>query len=517
MTGANLPQSIALISALSFATLGAGLAVQVVLAARLGTSQEMDAYLVAITLPTLIAAVALIAFPSVLVPILKERLALGKRREAWDAFIHTFTLAGLISLGMAFLMFLGAPSIIRMAAPGFDADATRLTAMLLRFMIIGAVFDVLRGMLSAHFYAQERFFLPQFVPIVNHLIMLFAAVYLLTFMGLQGLAIAWAAGSAAMFIVLFLVAAKENEFRIDLGLQDPAVRKVASLFLPAIIVAALNQATPLVDRVVASTLPVGSVSYLGYGSKILEIMMRTVPMGVALALFPVLSHRAAGQEWADLAETILSGMRWMILGTVPLAIVVASLRVPLVTLFFERGVFDKIATEGVSEALGWYAWALIPGSLTFLLTFAFFSLQELWLLARIGLMNLVGTALLDYLLASLLGFSGIPVAALGLSVLWALTMVTILARRFLVIRREAILVFGLQVIAAGAAMGLVTSLLWSFAGSRGDHGVLLAAEILGVSFVAMVLYLLVLHLFGNADVQNLRNLIAGRAPSVSRE
>lgn len=500
-------RSLVTIISLSVLTLALGFLVQVVLAARLGTSREMDAYLVAITVPALISSAALVAFPASLVPVLKEQFTLGKAQEARTTFTQTFSIVGLCMLGIAAAVFLGAGLVIEVAAPGFDAETARLSTGLVRIMIVGVLFDVSRGVLSAYFYAQERFFLPQFVPIINHLIMLFGALYLLKPMGLRGLALAWDIGSVAMFMTLFLDTMSKRGFEFGFSLRHPGLRRAMRMFAPAISVAILNQATLFVDRQVASTLPEGSISYLGYGSKMLEILMRTVPMAVALALFPLLSQRATQKEWEKLSEAIRSGTRWMILGTVPLAIAVATLRVPLVTLLFERGVFDRGATVGVAEAVGWYAWVLIPGALIFLFTFAFFSLQEASLLARIAIINLGLTALLDVLLAKLLGFSGMPVSSLTLNVLWVIVMGTMLAKRFLVFSRGAILAFGRQVGAAAVGMGLAASLLWSLVRSQGDQGLLFAVETFVISFVAMAVYVLILHMLGNPDLQTLEKLI----------
>lgn len=506
-----LLRSTALILILSVLTLLMGFAVQVVLAAKLGTSPEMDAYFVAITLPTAITMISLVTFAPVMVPVLKQRLSFGGMREARDTFTQVHNLVGLLMLPVVGVIILGAGPVIRLAAPGFDPQTVELAAGLLQIMIIGAFFDTLRGLQSAFYYSQERFFLPQFVPIVNHFIILLSVLFLLDRVGLPGLALGWTAGSLAMFVLLFIGPVRGPRIRLKFDLKDPGLRQVGVLLFPAAMVALLSQATPFVDRLVASLLPSGSISYLGYGSKMLEILMRTVPMGVGLAVFPIISDHAARRDWGKLNETITTALRWTVLGSLPIATVVVLLRESLVALAFQRGAFDEVATAGVAEALAWYALALIPASLIYIFHRVFYALQDPWTLMRVGGLGLVGTIFLDIALSRLLGFSGIAIAFLSISVVLAIAMAIIVKGRFLAFPASRIVWVTGQATVAALVMGEAMAGLGWLVGTGSEGSAALALYVMGSLLLGTGAYLLVLRILGNPEVRSGEAILKERA------
>lgn len=397
-----------LIIILSVITLALGLGVQVGLAAQLGTSRAMDAYLVAITLPTLGAAVAVTVFPSALVPVLRGPLADGDSGHADSIFRLAFLLSAALGLVAAIGVSLGAAFVVQITAPGLaGADAETATG-LLRVTAFGLVFDIPRGVLTARQYALQRYLAPQAAPSLNHLILLGAALVLLPRLGLGAMAAAWTAGSAAMLALLMPSALRP--------LARPGVHTArwSSLAgLPAVLaVSVLVQATPVVDRWVASSLPEGAIAALGYGNKILEVLMRTIPMGVGLVLFPILSEHAARERWADFRQAAAKAGRWLWLGAVPLALLVVMFREAWVVLLFERGGFDRGSSLAVADGLLWYGLAFLPAGAVYLLAHAHYAMKDTRPLLWAGLFSLLGTLLLDVLLARWWGFPGVAAASL---------------------------------------------------------------------------------------------------------
>jgi putative peptidoglycan lipid II flippase len=407
---------------LSALTIGLGLMVQIGLAAALGTGREMDAFLVAITLPTFINTVAMFTAVSAFVPFLKGQSDSSEPLLPSKSISTIFTTAFLVSFFLVIFVVFAARYIIHITAPGLDPSTAQLASDLLRIMIIGSLFDILRGILTAYFFSKERFYLPQFVPILNHCLLLVSVLFLFRGARLYGVAWAWAAGSLAMFLPLLLIFLRREGFRFAGGFLSPAIRKAWALMIPALIVVVLQQTTPFLDRLAASLLPPGAISYLGYGNKLLDVFIRTIPAAVGVVTFPLLSRQALDRDLHALRDLAMLGMRWILLGTLPLALFVYVLRQPLILILFQRGNFDSSASRGVAEVMGWYAFGFLPASLLYLLTTIGFALQRPWMLALVNFVGMCATLSLNLLLSRLLGPSGIAISYLIIASLLALAL-----------------------------------------------------------------------------------------------
>ena len=372
----------------------------------------MDIFLIAITLPTALATVAQFAFPLVLVPILINRSESSEHSE--DLKWAGIAIAAAIGFGIVFLVQVAADPIIRLSAPGFALPARNLAALALRIMILGSLFDMLRGVLTAQHYSRSRFLLPQLAPSAKNIIMLAAVFLLLKPLGVVGLAWGWTLGSILMLVLLLPRRIGSRSMPSSSSLRKSA-KVISRPLLPVTLAGIMIYAVPFVDRAVGSTLAPGSISYLGYGSKVLEIMLRTIPMGVTMAIFPLISLRASRKDWSGLGTLIVDGTRWILIAGLPLSMLVFIFREPLVSALFERGSFSQADTESVARVLQWYAVAFLPASLLLLHNQLFMALERHWSLVIVWGINLVGTAILDITLSSLFGYSGIALAYLAIS------------------------------------------------------------------------------------------------------
>jgi len=231
------------------------------LAASLGTSLDMDVFLVAITLPTAVATLAQFAFPLVLVPVLIDRSE--KPEHLNELRWAGISIAIAIGIGVVVVVQVAADPIIRLAAPGFSLPARNLATVVLRIMVIGSFFDILRGVLTAQHYSGSKFLLPQLAPSAKNLIMLAAVFVLLDTLGVVGLAWAWTLGSIVMLLLLIPGRTLSRPLPSQSALRK-SVQVVGRPLLPAALAGVMIYSVPFVDRAVASTLTSGAISYLGY-------------------------------------------------------------------------------------------------------------------------------------------------------------------------------------------------------------------------------------------------------------
>ena len=77
------------------------------------------------------------------------------------------------------------------------------------------------------------------------------------------------------------------------SLQHPGVRQVLTLMVPALFGVSVSQLNLLLDTVLASFLPTGSVSWLYYSDRLTELPLGVFGIAVATVILPVTGTRTA--------------------------------------------------------------------------------------------------------------------------------------------------------------------------------------------------------------------------------
>jgi putative peptidoglycan lipid II flippase len=136
--------------------------------------------------------------------------------------------------------------------------------------------------------------------------------------------------------------------------------------VPGAIGAGVYQVNVYIDMVIASALPLGSISYLYYADRITQLPLGVVGVAAGTALLPLLSRSLrAGNEEAALAQQNRA-LEFSLLLTLPAAVALMVIARPIVDVLFLRGAFDAIAATATADALAIYsiglpAYVLVKG------------------------------------------------------------------------------------------------------------------------------------------------------------
>ena len=99
--------------------------------------------------------------------------------------------------------------------------------------------------------------------------------------------------------------------------QDPAVRRILKLMVPALIGGSVMQVNLLVDTIFASFLPVGSLTWLYYSDRLLEFPIGVFGVALATVVLPHLSHKYAQENHDEFSASIDWALRWILLIGLP--------------------------------------------------------------------------------------------------------------------------------------------------------------------------------------------------------
>jgi putative peptidoglycan lipid II flippase len=357
-----------------------GLVRQMMILATFGTSASLDAYFAAARLPTLLfSLLAGGALASAFVPTFTGLLAGNERAAAWRVASSVANLITLALTGFAALAFVLAPWLVtHIVAPGFqDPAQITLTVQLLRILLLSPILFGLSGLLMGVLNAHQHFLLPSLAPAMNNLGVIAGVIFLVPRLGIYGLA--WGAVlGAALHLVIQLPGLRHRQARYHatLGLSDPSVRQVFRLMAPRLLSVGIVEINFLVNAIIASGLPTGSLTALTNAFIIMLMPQALIAQSAAIAALPTFSAQAASGALGELRLTLARTLRGVFFLALPATLGLMLLRTPIVAMLFQRGAFTSESTSLMAWALLWYAVGLPAHAVLEVVVRAFFALKD---------------------------------------------------------------------------------------------------------------------------------------------
>jgi putative peptidoglycan lipid II flippase len=391
----------------------AGLAREMIIGARFGTSAELDAYLAAFRVPDLLfILVAGGALGSAFIPVFTGCLTRRDLVGAWRLFSAVTNLVLIALTALALIAALAAPTLVRtVLAPGFSSEQQALTVTLMRWMLISTVIFGISGIMMGVLNSFQHFFLPALAPLLYNLSIIAAAWFLAPEFGVYGLVMGVVAGSVlhlqAQLIGLWWYGAR---YTPTLAWHSPDVREVARLMAPRVLGLAAVQLHFWINTVLASGLPSGSLSALNYAWLLLLLPQGIVAQAVATAAFPTFASLEARGRYDELRGVLGGTLRGVLFLAIPAAMGLLVWRVPLIRLLLERGEFTAHSTQLTSAALACYALGLVGHSVVEIITRAFYALHDTRTPVGIGIGAMALNVALSFVLLPLLAHAGLALA-----------------------------------------------------------------------------------------------------------
>jgi len=383
---------------------------QIIVAAKFGATIERDAYFAAVVFPTYITAVLVGSLTLTFVPIFIEYETKKNKEEAWKTASILINLIFVVLLGISLLGFIFAKQLISVTAPGFKGEELALTAALLRIIFPSIIFSGLIGLLSSMYHAHHRFLRPAITSVISTLLMLSSVVVLTDFWGIKSLAFGYLVGEIACFFILVPILFKQDRYRFTFDFHNEGVRQIIKVTSPLVFGGLFYRATTVIERMIASTLPTGSISYLGYANRIISILTIIATAGISMTIFPIIAKSWAENDLVRVREHFARGVRIMMLVTFPIAMVFVVLRVPIIQVIFERGAFDHRTTLAVADILMILLIGFIFYGLGNVVRKGFYVSQKTKLAATIGIVGVTLYILLAHFLAETFSYRGLAIA-----------------------------------------------------------------------------------------------------------
>ena len=272
---------------------------------------------------------------------------------------------------------------------------------MLRITFPYLLFISMTGLAGAILNSYDRFAVPAFTPLLLNVTLIAAALVAAPLFDQPAFALAWGvfvAGAVQLMFQLPFLQRIHMLPRPEVNWQDKGVRKVLALMGPAIFGVSVSQINLLLDTMLATFLPTGSVSWLYYSDRLAELPLGVFAVAIATVILPNLSRHHAADSQQAYSETLDWALKMVLVIAVPAAVALTLLAEPiLVTLFYYGDVMTARDMSMATLSLRAYAVGLLAFMLIKVLAPGFFARQDMRTPVRIGVIAMLSNMVLNLL------------------------------------------------------------------------------------------------------------------------
>lgn len=386
----------------------------IMLAARLGTNETTDAYIVAITLPILIDTVTREGTLSSMTPLLVEKRTNLERNEFQNFASGLFNLGLVTGIFLTAIIEVFAPGIILATAPGLSpagkaeaVDVLRLCAPLIIFTPAITVMSVLLN-------SQKQFTL---VALRNTIAPATVVVLMLLTWNTENItswmAVGYCLGFAIFFAILFLKI-QNTQFKHQWSQwisQKDLIVLYKTISFPTLGFV-LRQSLRLIERSIASVTAVGGVASYYFAFRICSATQTLIGSSIATTGLPMMAeHSLAGNNSKLLKIMRQNAVKTLIL-TAPAVLTIVLFNKPLIALVYGRGVFNSDAIAQTARVFLWLGIGLGFYCIIPILQSGLYAQKRYGLVFRNMVIATIANVVFAYILSNLVGLAGLAIAVL---------------------------------------------------------------------------------------------------------
>jgi putative peptidoglycan lipid II flippase len=380
-----------------------GLARDVVIANFVGATPAADAFFVAFKIPNFMRRLfAEGAFSQAFVPVLSEYRQQRSFEAVQNLINRVSGVLGGTLLLVTGLAVIGAPVLTALFAPGFyladDPIRFELTLEMIRITFPYLLLISLTGFCGAVLNSYGRFAVPAFTPVLLNVCLITAAIVISPLFDVPAFALAWgvmAAGLVQLSFQMPFMAGLRLMPKPVWDLQDEGVRRILALMGPAIFGVSVSQINLLLDTVLASFLPAGSVSWLYYSDRLVELPLGVFAIAISTVILPSLSRQQAAQSPESFRATLDWAMRMVLFIAIPAAVALMILAKPILMTLFQYGALTERDVTMASMSLQAYSVGLVAFMMIKVLAPGYFARQDTKTPVAIGIKAMAANMVLN--------------------------------------------------------------------------------------------------------------------------
>lgn len=250
---------------------------QIVVTRIFGAKFELDVFLAAVVLPTIIVSTIYSTLSDVIIPLLKHE----KREDVPSYILSAALYLGLIGLGVAIILSMFSKEIAVLLYGTQKGAFIVQTAFYLKYLLYSIPFALVNVVFGSYLYSQKKFILFPFVQLLGTMLGLGLTIWLAPIMGIMSLIVAFFASLLIQLPLIF-----PNPRSLSLSFKKAGVGILLLSWIPLIISAFAVRSDNLIMRSFSSHLPEGYIVYVNLVSKLFAAAVGIMTIGIQIIFLP---------------------------------------------------------------------------------------------------------------------------------------------------------------------------------------------------------------------------------------
>lgn len=393
-----------------------GLLREIVIFTSFGPSLHLDAFIIAFRIPNFLRRIfAEGSFSQSFVPILTDYKENRSFRSVQILVNQVATVLSIVLLFITIIGVISAPFLLLAFTPGYinEPDKQALSIRLLEITFPYILFISLTAFASSVLNTYKQFTVPAITPVFLNISLILCAVYLAPNMEEPIIALAIGVFIAGiiqlLFQIPFLLRLKllpKPSFKGDLL----GLKRVINLMVPALFASSIVQINLLIDTILASFLPAGSISWLYISERLVEFPQGVFGVALAIVVLPNLSEQYSNHDAKSFSNILDWSFKLIFLIALPAALGLALLATPVLSTLFQYQRFSTNDVYMASHSLMAYLIGLPAFILIKVLSAGFFSRQDSKTPVKIAVIAVLSNIVLNLLFIYPLQHVGLALA-----------------------------------------------------------------------------------------------------------
>jgi len=412
----SLAKAVAIFSSFTLISRILGFMRDILAASILGAGFVADCFFVALKLPNFFRRLfAEGAFSASFVPVFTATLTQGGKEEALSFAESAFSCLLVVLLVLVALMEIFAPAVIYVLAGGFTDDevkfqlAVLLTRITFPFLLFISLVSLLGGILNA----LGKFSETAATPIILNLSMISALIFFSDQFETPAHSLAIAVSLAGFIQLIWLyLACRRIGYKIRLVMPrlTPKVKEMLIIMMPAALGAGVIQINLMLDMIIASHLPNGSISFLFYADRLNQLPIGVIGVALGTVLLPMLARNIAEGDDAACNANQNRAIELGLFLTIPAAVAFMIIPYQLIHVLFERNAFTSQDSWQTAYALAAYAAGLPAYVLAKIFSPGYFARKDTRTPVKFAMVALAVNVILNLILMQYFAHVGLAMA-----------------------------------------------------------------------------------------------------------
>ncbi len=335
-----------------------------IFAHHFGATEMLDVYIASFRIPDLLF-IATTAFISVyaLLPMFEKKQKQG-RRELREFINTTFCLLLIFLVLGAAVLFMAMPTIAAYFFSSFSPEAFETFVLFSRVFIIQAFLFAVSSFFTALLQLKRKFFLYSLLPIIYNVGIIFGVIVLYPAYGSIGLALGVLIGIVMSVGIQLPIIIRDGIVPVPVPTRSMMIETwhAVKMSVPrASALLSIGVANIIIFGLIVS-ISEGVLSVYYFADNLKAVPLVIVGTAYSVATFPILVNYVTEHNMGRFRDVLESSFRRLFFFILPLIAYIFALREPLISFFFESGLFTPETTIITATILGIFVFSALTMS-----------------------------------------------------------------------------------------------------------------------------------------------------------